>query len=197
MGGVTVACAVLNRPRRAATLAWFAPDAWRAFVLTYAALLAFTLATAASVWLVPGGPALARELLRLSLTAAHNPPPSVAGVISIAANNTLHSVWPLSLGLIDAPRRRVARALADVLVTANLLVPGLLVGAALAAYAMRALPYLPHTPVEFAGVAIGSAGWIVERNRPVTARERILCAGATVLLLLVGATIETYLVPHR
>jgi hypothetical protein len=149
------------------------------------------------ILVVPGAPALARGLLHLSLTATHNPPPSVPGVISIALNNMLHSVWPLSLGLLDAQRRRFTRALADAFVTANLAVPGLLVGTALAGYGTRALPYLPHVPVEFAGIAIGSAGWLVERHRSLALRERILYAGATVVLLLLAATIETYLVPHR
>jgi hypothetical protein len=149
------------------------------------------------VWVVSGGPTLAHGLLRLTLTAAHNPPPSVANVISIAANNTPHSVWPLSLGLLDAQRRRATRMLGDALVTANLAVPGVLVGAALATYTTRVLPYLPHVPLEFVGIATGAGGWIVERARPLTPRARILCVGATVVALMVAATIETCLVPHQ
>jgi hypothetical protein len=100
--------------------------------------------------------------LPLTLTAAHNPPPSLAGVLSIAINNTLRSVWPLTLGLIDAQRRRVTRLLADGAVLANLLVSGTLVGGAVGGYGVRVLAFLPHLPLEWAGLAMGAAGWAVE-----------------------------------
>lgn len=191
MGGVPVASAVLSldAPVRPS-------DALRAWLLAYVGLSGFTLATALLVAVLPGGPVLARGLLHLTLTATHNPPPSLAGVLAIAANNTLRSLWPLSLGLIDAQRHRATRTLADMLVSANLLVPGLLVGACLAAYGTRTLPYLPHAPLEFAGIAVGASGWLHERDHSLTPRDRLRYGGAAVLLLLVGATIETYLVPH-
>ena len=168
--------------------------AWRA---TYTFLLLVTFATCITVDAIADAGTPVRAMLRLKLTAGWNPPPNVALLFSIAANNTLHSVWPLTLGLLDAQRRRVTRTIADALVLANLIVPGLLVGSALAAYGPRTLLYLPHVPVEFAGIAAGGAGWLVERGRPLTTRERAIGIGVTVAVLLLAAAVEVYLVPHR
>jgi hypothetical protein len=213
VGGLAVATAGLEHQGAAATGARFGSDAWRAWLLVYTALWGFTLGTAILVWALPCGPAIAREVLRLTLSGAHNPPPSLAGVSSIAANNILHSVWPLSLGLIGAQRRRSARLLADAAVLANLAVAGLLVGGAIGGYGLRALPFLPHVPLEWAGIALGAAGWLVERERRFRGREherpfdereglisgrlRALAAGLTVGVLICAASFESFLVPHR
>jgi predicted NAD/FAD-dependent oxidoreductase len=74
----------------------------------------------------------AREALRLSLSAASNPAPSVGAAVSIAVNNALHAGWPLALDPLGAARRRGTRALGDVAVTGNLVVCAVLVGVALA-----------------------------------------------------------------
>jgi len=94
-------------------------------------------------------------------------------------------------------RGRATRTLADALVLANLLAPALLLASALAGYGPRALPYLPHVPVEWAGIATGAGGWLIERHRPLTARERATWITATIAILTCAASIETYLVPHR
>jgi hypothetical protein len=171
--------------------------ALRAWSTAYTFLLLVTFATCITVDAIPDAGTPARELLLLKLTAGWNPPPNIALVLSIAANNTLHSVWPLTLGLLDLQARRWTRALADAFVIANLILPGLLVGSALAAYGPRTLLYLPHVPIEFAGIAAGASGWLVKRDRHLTGRERILWIGATIALLLLAAAIEAYLVPHR
>jgi hypothetical protein len=132
----------------------------RSWVLAYGALWAFTFGSAVLVALVPCASALARGSLRLSLEASRNPPPSLGGVASIAANNTLHGVWPLLLGLVDAQRHRLTRVLADGVVVANLLVAGLLVGTALEGYGLQVLPFLVHVPLEWTGIAVGApVGW--------------------------------------
>lgn len=172
-------------------------DAWHAWLRAYALLWAFTVGACVLVLVVPGGPSLARRLLPLSLAAAHNPPPSLAGVLSIAANNTLRSVWPLTLGLIDAQRRRVTRLLVDGAVLANFLVSALLVGAAVGGYGVRVLAFLPHLPLEWAGLAGGIAGWVVERGQKLSLHERELVILFTVGILVCAAAAETYLVPHH
>jgi hypothetical protein len=187
-----VAASKLSAPRRGAALEWL-----QAWLVSYGALWAFTLGAAVLVRIVPGGPALAHELLRLSLSAAHNPRPSFAGVLWIAANNSLHSLWPLTLGLIDAQRRRVTRLVADGAVLANLLVAGVLVGGTVGGYGLRALPFLPHVPLEWAGIAVGAAGWAVERKRSLGLRERAFATGLAAAAFLLAATVETCLVPHR
>lgn len=135
-----------------------AREAWQTWARVYALLWVFTLGSCVLVMVVPGGPALARGLLPLTLTAAHNPPPSLADVLSIAANNTLRSVWPLTLGIIDAQQRRVTRLLADGAVTANLLVSGLFVGGAIGGYGVRVLAFLPHLPLERVDLLLGRLG---------------------------------------
>ncbi|HEY5195236.1 MAG TPA: hypothetical protein VIJ39_15380 [Solirubrobacteraceae bacterium] len=175
----------------------FVREAWHAWVRVYALLWAFTLGGCVLVLVVPGGPSLARGLLPLTLTAAHNPPPNLAGVLSIAANNTLRSVWPLTLGLLDAQRRRATRLLADGAVMANLLVSGLLVGGAVGGYGVRVLAFLPHLPLEWAGLALGAAGWTTDRGRRINQHERIMTVALIVIMLLCAAIIETRLVPYR
>ena len=139
LGGLPVATAGLSQIRAISQRSPIAADACQAWLRAYALLWTFTLGTYVLVLLMPGGPALARRLLPLALTASHNPPPSLAGVLSIATNNTLRSVWPLALGLVEAQRRPITRLLADGTVLANLLVSGLLVGCAIGGYGLRIL----------------------------------------------------------
>ena len=179
----------------AATRSSFVRETRWAWVRVYALLWAFTLGSCVLVLVVPGGPALARRVLPLTLTAAHNPPPSLAGVLSIAANNTLRSVWPLTLGLLDAQRRRVTRLLADGVVLGNLVVSGLLVGGAVGGYGVRVLVFLPHLPLEWGGIAVGAAGWVVERKRQLCRHERVIAVTLTVGILASSAIIETDLAP--
>ncbi len=182
---------------RPAGRAAFARELWPAWVRAYAVLWGFTLGACLVVLVVPGGPALARRVLPLTLDAAHNPPPSLAGVASITVNNTLRSVWPLALGLIDLQRWRVTRLLADGAVVGNLLVSGVLVGAAVGGYGVRVLAFLPHLPLEWGGLAVGAAGWVVERQRRLTGRERPAAALLTFSVVLIAATAEIYFVPHN
>lgn len=154
------------------------------------------LASAALVALIPNAPSLARHLLRLSLTASHNPPPSLPPALSIAANNTLHCVWPLLLGFLGAQRRRFTRLLADTAVLANLLLPSILVGCALGGYGARLFPFLPHIPFEWAGVSLGCTGWLVERRLPLGWGERAGAVALTASLLMLAAVCESWLVPH-
>jgi len=118
-------------------------------------------------------------------------------VLAIACNNILHSVWPLTLGLLDLQRRRFTRLLADGAVFANLLVAALLVGGAIGGYGAHALAFLPHIPLEWAGIAVGAAGWAVERKRPLDQRTRTLGVALAAILLGCAAVVESFLVPHR
>lgn len=163
----------------------------------YVLLCTGTLAIALLVSVIPGGPALARQLLHLTLSGAANPPPSVAGALSIAANNTLHTVWPLTLRPLGAHRHRITRALADCAVAANVCVPALLVGGALAGYGTGVLAFLVHVPVEWAGIALGNSAWVLARRRALRPGERVAVLVGSLLVLCVAAGIETWLTPHR
>lgn len=174
-----------------------ATNIWRAWLTAYAAIWTFTLTASVLVYASPGGPALARQLLALKLTAAHNPPPNAGLVLSIAINNTLHAIWPFTLGPLGARRNRLTRTLADGAVLANLLVAGVLVGGALSGYGLRMLPYLPHVPLEWAGIAVGASGWLVERERPMRPSALAGALASLAGLLLCAALLEAALAPHR
>lgn len=192
-----MAATELSGPVRARRTAGRPSSLWGAWAHAYALLCAFTLATALVTLTVPGAGALARGLLHLKLNPSANPPPSMAGLVSIATNNILRSSWPLVLGPLGAARNRVTRTLADGAVLANLLVPGLLVGGALGGYGLRVLAYVPHVPVEWAGVAVGGGGWLGARSREQHGgRWRSPVMPLTILLAFAAAA-ETFLVPHR
>lgn len=174
-----------------------APRPLHAWLAAYTLLLALTIATALAVGAIPGASALVRHLVRLTLVPGHNPPPSVGMVVSITENNTQRCIWPLLLSLADVGRRQWTLRLADIAVLAFLTGTALLVGGALGAYGPRTSPYLPHLPLEYAGIATGAAGWLVDRRRPLSARQRIAALALTTLLLVCAAGIETTLVPHR
>ncbi len=174
-----------------------APTPLHAWLATYSLLLALTIITALAVGAIPGASTLARHLLRLTLTPRHNPPPTLGAAISIAENNTQLCIWPLLIGVLCATRRRLTLALVDIGVLAFLAGPALLVGSALGAYGPNTTRYLPHLPLEYAGIAIGAAGWLIDRRRPLTTRQRITALALTALALLCAAVIETTLVPHR
>jgi hypothetical protein len=118
-------------------------------------------------------------------------------VLSIAANNTLRSVWSITLGLIDAQQRPVTRLLANAAVLANLLVPALLIAGAICGYGPQALPYLPHAPVDLAGIAVGAATWIVDQKQPISYHWRCSAASFAVAILICSTTIEAFDTPHR
>lgn len=171
--------------------------ALRAWVGVYFALWGLTVGIAALVWLAPGGASFARGVLSLTLSGAHNPPPSIGEVGSITTNNIMHSVWPLSLGLLCVQRRRFTRLLADGAVFANLFVGALLVGGAVGGYGVQALEFLPHVPLEWAGIVVGTAGWVVERGRPLDWLARMFGLALAAILLGCAAVAESCLVPHR
>jgi hypothetical protein len=174
-----------------------APSPIWAWLAAYALLQALTIATAVSVSITPGAATLTKHLLHLALTATHNPPPTMGGVLSITVNNTQRGAWPLLLGPFDLPRRRWALTLADTAVLATLAGAALLVGSALGAYGSRAATYLPHLPLEYAGLATCAGAWLVDRRQPLTTRQRMAAFALTTTLFLCAAGIETTLVPHR
>lgn len=129
--------------------------------------------------------------------AQHNAPPRVGHVLWLAAHNIPIMSWPLLLGVLGVHRSRVARHVTDgvllFLVTANTLP----VGAKLGAYGLALLPYLPHLPLEWGGLALGASAWLVQRRTALTVREGlglfVLIAG----VLVCAAIVETVAVPHR
>jgi hypothetical protein len=170
-------------------------DAW---LWGHAAVWGATLSAAVVVTLV-GEPArlAARQTLGLALTPGHTPPPTLAHVLELASHNIPIAAWPLLLGVAGAPRRAPTRALLDALALGCLLANTIPVGAALATYAAHLLPYVVQLPLEWAALALGYGTWLVERRRALRGIERLSCLAIIALLLLCGALLETFAVPHR
>lgn len=171
------------------------PVAW---LQAYCGLWTATLAAAILV-AIAGRPAISitRRALGLRLTAQRNPPPHLGHILALAAHNIPIAAWPLLLGLTGADRGRLTRHLADCAVPACILANSLPVGAALAAYGTALIAYLPQLPLEWAGLALGYGSWLVQRQRPLTPREKLIWLAMITAVLLLAATLETTAVPHR
>jgi hypothetical protein len=184
--------------RRRARRRWLPADLLRTWLYTYAVVWATTLTSAAVVGLA--GPPLAeptQRLLRLALTARHNPPPQLGHVILLAAHNIPIASWPLLLGVLGAHHHRVGTHVADGLLLACIIVNTLPVGAALGAYGTAVLPYAPQLPLEWGGLALGASGWLAQRRTALTGREGLGLFVVTVGVLVCAAVVETVGVLHR
>jgi hypothetical protein len=157
-----------------------------------------TLAPAAIVALV--GRQLAppaRHLLALALTAQRNPPPHMGHVLALAAHNLPIASWPLLLGVLGAHRHRLATHVADGVLLTCIIVNTLPAGAALGAYGAPLLAYIPHLPLEWAGLALGASAWLLQRHRPLVPAEGLMLTVLIAGALLCAAALETVAVPHR
>jgi hypothetical protein len=135
--------------------------------------------------------------LGLALTPAQTPRPDLWHGLALAAHNTPIAAWPLLLGLTGAERHRLARRCGDLAVIACMVANAIPVGAALGAYGATLIPYVPQLPVEWAGLALGYSSWLVQRERPLSRRERLAWLTLIVATLAAAAAIETVAVPHR
>ena len=171
--------------------------------LTRAWLLSLTL-----LWLVTGLAALAaatvlpvahlaRALLALRLRAATNQVPSAGHAIALTAHNVQVSGWPLLLPVLGAHRHDRARSLADAGVALSIALNGTLVGLAIGAYGARLFPYIPQLGLEWGGVALGGAGWMLARRGGSSVRTILVVAGLLIAALGTAAIVETVAVPHR
>ena len=171
------------------------PAAW---LYAYAAVWTATLTAAALVGLAGRALALrARHLLALTLTAQHNPPPQVGHVLALAAHNVPIAAWPLLLGVMGAHRHRLATHVADGVLLACIILNTLPVGAALGTYGVPLLPYVPQLPIEWAGLALGASGWLLQRRRALSVSEGFALLALIAGVLLCAAAMETVAVPHR
>ncbi len=193
-----MAAAELTRPGVHATRHWLPvglPALWGS---GYLAVWTLTLVPAAVIALA-GHPLTlpVRQLLGLTLTAQNNAPPQLAHVLGLAAHNIPIVSWPLLLGVLGAHSNRLARHVTDGFVLVWLVANTLPVGAALGAYGVAVVPYLPHLPLEWGGLALGVSSWLAQRRWALTVREGIGVFALIVCVLLCAAALETFAVPHR
>jgi hypothetical protein len=164
------------------------------WLYAYAGVWTITLAVSAAVSTV-GVRASVRH--RLGLALKPDAAPQLGGVLALAAHNIPIESWPLLLGVLGAHRNRYARRATDGFLLVWLIANTLPVGAALGAYGMAVVPYLPHLPLEWAGLALGTSSWLVQRRSTLSVHERVVWLALTAGVLLCAATLETVAVPHR
>lgn len=125
-------------------------------------------------------------------------PAGPSTVLELLAQNAPVALWPLALVALGWPAIPAIRTLGDLLIIAQLLGHGLLVGAALAAHD-GLWRYLPHLPLEWAAIAVPAGAWLTARSRPggVALDRRALtwAGGLTGALLIAAGAVETYAVP--
>jgi hypothetical protein len=86
-----------------------------------------------------------------------------------------------------------ARLLVDVVLAGVLAGNAGLVGVALGAYGTRlAIATAPHLPVEFAALSLAGSAYMRTSRRPLGAAELAVVAATCALLLVMAATLETY-----
>jgi hypothetical protein len=187
-----------SRWRRCGAWRWLPAGLWRQWLYAYGGVWAATLAPA--ILIAPVRQALKapiRSVLKATLSAQHNPPPTLGHVLVLAAHNIPLTAWPLLLGPFGAHRSRFQTHLADGLLVACVTVNTLQVAVALDAYGSALLPYVPQLPVEWAAYALGASGWLLQRKHALGARERRRVFALIVCLVVLAAVLETIAVPHR
>jgi hypothetical protein len=182
-------------PARHGRLARAAFGAW---LTAYVAIWLATLGAAAL--LAAAGGTLTdttRHVLALRLSPAVNPPPSLERVLGLALHNFPIAAWPLLLGAVGAERHALGRRIGDIAVIGWMAANTLPVGAALGAYGTGLLPYLPHLPLEWAGLALGASGWALQRRQPLERAEAVVLLGVLASMLICAASVEVLATPHR
>jgi hypothetical protein len=144
------------------------------------------------------GAALALLAPELAGTTPPHPTPDggVGEAASIAAGNARVLVAPFALCLLDLPSSRLGRCVGDLLVLVLVALNTILVGLAVGRWRGQLLPYIPQLPVEWAALTIATAAWLISRDSHASRRRLAILAGATSLLLVYAAALETWCSPH-
>jgi hypothetical protein len=170
----------ITRPQRSATRARSSTAAFA--VLAVSAALGAVLAEAGARVITVGAP---RDVLAATPQT----------VLELVAHNLPVALWPLALIVLGWPALPGARQAGDVLVGGQLLGHGAIVGNALVQQP-GLWRYLPHLPVEWLALALPVAAWAQARaGRSFGVAGVVEAAGRVVMLLVLAAVVETYLVP--
>jgi hypothetical protein len=180
------------------TRRWLPCGITHAWLEVYAAVWLATLAPAALVAIV-GHPLVltVRRWLGLVLSARENAPPTVEHVLMLAAHNIPIASWPLLLGVLGAHRSRPGRWFADGVGIVSMIANTLPVGAAFGAYGTALLAYVPQLPLEWAALALGVSGWLIQRRRALTVSAGLGVFALVAVALVGAAVLETFAVPHQ
>lgn len=171
---------------------------WRAWLCAYTTIwtmtLGIALVVAASAGLLKTP---LSHLIGARLDPQLYPPPQIGHVLVRAAHNFPIEAWPVLLGVVGAHRHPLARRAADVLVAACVTVNVGLVASALGAYGLALVPYVPQLPLEWAGLALGTSCWFLQRRQALTRREGLVCVLVIACAVLAASGVEAVVAPHR
>jgi hypothetical protein len=169
---------------------------WRAWLRAYLGVWTLTLSAGFLVAVTEPLRPVLRALLALRLDPAMTAAPRMSRALVLAAHNIPICCWPLLLGVLGAHRSRRGRRAADALVAVWLAVNVLPVGAAIGLYGTRLAAYVPQLPLEWAAVALGTAGGMLQRHHPLTVKTGLAAFALAGLLLVCAGLLETFAVPH-
>jgi len=131
-----------------------------------------------------------RHALRFDFAGVEQTP---AAALGIALHNAKLAAVAL-LGAVVVPRlAQHARLLADVVLATVLVANAGLVGLALGAYGGRVACVIAlHLPLEFAALSLAGGAYMSTSRRPLSLAGLIIVAALCALLLVIAATLETY-----
>ena len=122
---------------------------------------------------------------------------TVADAVSILQNNLRVLAVPFLLAALRFPASRLGRHSGDAIIAGLVAASTIPVGIALGRWQERLVPYLPQLPLEWAALTVATGAWLTARHGDARARE-LAVLGATVAVLLIGgASLETWCTPHR
>ncbi len=116
--------------------------------------------------------------------------PTMHALLTRLAGNVRIAMLPVLLAATGAARHPSSRAIADAVIAGTLALNATLVGAALAVCGRPLVAFLPHLPLEWAGLACCAAPWLLARRNTPRRGDTLISAAAGVLLLACAALVE-------
>jgi hypothetical protein len=115
---------------------------------------------------------------------------------TLAAAVIVQSPWCAPRAGRRSPLGLLVVSTLDTLVALQTALNTIVVGAALGAYGARmATAVLPHGPFELAAFALALTQYLRARQHPLAPRRLVAIAAGCVVLLVIAAALETYVVP--
>jgi single-strand DNA-binding protein len=122
---------------------------------------------------------------------------SVGDALGILQNNARVLGVPFLLSVFRFPVSRAGRYTGDLLVFGVTAANTIAVGIELGRWRDRLIPYLPQLPLEWAALIVAVCAWLVARGDDTRPQELAMLASITALLLIGGASLETWCTPHK
>jgi hypothetical protein len=136
-----------------------------------------------------------------AVSASTAPHPTLTGSLTdwlaITSENLRVLAAPFLLWLLGAHNSRLGRRAGDAVVLVVIAVNAIPVGIALGRWPGRLIPYLPQLPLEWAALIVAVSAWLAIRTTTAGRHQVAVLASATAMLMLVGASLETWGTPHR